>query len=464
MQGSVNSSAQRSLADSRAFREAMLRSEVRRAYGVLVVIGLIVLLLFSGASRHLDGRLLLGGFIGVGVLLAVQVGLLWCAGWARRRERAIPTWFIFATVVIEALIPEGMMLSQILTKTLPPYTALVTPPLMSAGVIVSLSTLRLRPWLCVVASGVAAASYFGLLAYIHFGLGLREPTTGLPALAYTNIGLLIFISGFGAAWVAREIRGYVGAALTEAESRARIEQDLGVARSIQQALLPRSAPEIRGFEVAGWNRPADQTGGDYYDWQEMPDGNWIITLADVSGHGIGPAMVTAACRAYVRASSAHHDGLGPLTSRVNRLLADDLPDGRFVTMASVLIEPSRGGLKLLSAGHGPIVMYASGGVSEIGSHDLPLAVIADNEFGPGQEIAMKPGDVLALVTDGFVEWARHVSGKREEFGVERLRESLKKHAGLGATEMIERITADVAAFAGGEGQQDDLTMVVIRRV
>ncbi len=456
-----------SLTHSRAFREAMMRSEVRRAYGMLVVIALVaVLIIPNGTTRALSGRLVLGGLIGIGILGGIQFGLLWVARRALRRDRLIPTWFIVATVVAESLIPTGMMLSQILGKLLPPYTSLVTPPLLSAGLVISLSTLRLRPWLCIVSSSVAAAGYFGLLMYVTYGLGLREPTTGLPRAAYINDAMLILISGFAAAWVAREVRGYVEAALSEAETRSRIEQDLEVARSIQQALLPRIAPEIEGFEIAGWNRPADQTGGDYYDWQKMPDGNWIVTLADVSGHGIGPAMVTAACRAYVRASSAHLRDLGPLTSRVNGLLAEDLPSGRFVTMASVVISPKRDSVSLLSAGHGPIVMYAggSGELRDIMASDMPLAVLADGEFGPALTVDMKPGDVLALATDGFVEWARHDNGKREQFGTERLRQSLRKNAHLPATAIIDAITAEVEAFAGGERQQDDLTMVVIRRV
>jgi serine phosphatase RsbU (regulator of sigma subunit) len=240
---------------------------------------------------------------------------------------------------------------------------------------------------------------------------------------------------------------------------------MDAARAIQQALVPRERPEIEGFEVAGWNRPADQTGGDYYDWQRMQDGTWIVSLADVSGHGIGPAMVTAACRAYMRASSAYHGDLGSLTSRINQLLADDLPAGRFVTMVSVLLRPGSGQVALLSAGHGPIVLYASatGAVREILPQGMPLAVEREESFGPAEMVELKRGDVLALVTDGFVEWARFSSGKREQFGVERLRQSLARQAGLPLEEMIAGLVRDVSEFAGEERQQDDLTVVVVRR-
>jgi serine phosphatase RsbU (regulator of sigma subunit) len=192
-----------------------------------------------------------------------------------------------------------------------------------------------------------------------------------------------------------------------------------------------------------------------------------VTLADVSGHGIGPALVTAACRAYVRASSSQHDDLASLASRINRLLADDLADGRFVTMASVLIRARGGPLALLSAGHGPIVLYlnGSGTAQDIMPQDMPLAVVPDTDFGPALTIEMAKGDVLALVTDGFTEWARRDErGNSEQFGLPRLRDSLRRHAKLPAAAMIEAITADVTAFAEQTPQQDDLTMVIIRRV
>jgi serine phosphatase RsbU (regulator of sigma subunit) len=134
-----------------------------------------------------------------------------------------------------------------------------------------------------------------------------------------------------------------------------------------------------------------------------------------------------------------------------------------------LIDPRGGPIAILSAGHGPIVLYArgTGAVREIMPHGLPLAVLPDAGFGPAQSIAMEPGDVLALVTDGFVEWSRPSvpgrDGPREQFGLTRLQESLQRHVRLAPAAMIDAITADVAAFAGAEPQQDDLTMVIIRR-
>jgi len=459
------------LASSPAFRAASLRSEIQRAYAVIGVAVLSMGLVFLHVgSRRMNQQIRVIGLSGLAVLVLLQFGVIAFAHWARRRGCPIPFWFVVITVIIESLVPSGMIMANVVSGLLPPYVALSTPPILAYGILIGLTTLRLRPVLCILAGIASAAEYGGILAYVIFVLDLPEPTTGMPMLAYINTAGLLFISGLAAAWVARELRGHMEAALDEAEVRRqmdRIEHDLVAAQTIQQALLPHGSPSIPGFDIAGWNRPADQTGGDYYDWQKLPDGNWIITVADVSGHGIGPALVTAACRAYVRASGESRGDLPTLTGRINRLLADDLPQGRFVTMVSVLINPSTQPIALLSAGHGPMVLYVSstGKVQDILPGDLPLAIEPDTTFGPPQSITMKPGDVLALITDGFVEWAkRDANGNRDEFGIERLRESLGRHANLPAAAMIEAITADVSAFTNPTPQQDDLTIVVIRRV
>ena len=430
---------------------------------------MVIALTLLGTYSEIKPGVQMVAIAGVLTLLALQAIFLALVHRARVRNESIPTVFVVASVVVESVIPTAMMLWSVVNNAYPPYAAITSPPLLAYGIMITLTTLRLRPWLCVVAGACCALSYAGLFLYVRYGMGAERPPTGLPYAAYINAPLIIFFTGLAAAWVAREVRTHMEAALGETESRhqiARLEKDLSVARTIQQALLPRRAPEIPGFEVAGWNRSADLTGGDYYDWQLQPDGGWIVTLADVSGHGIGPAMVTAACRAYMRAGSHYHPDLGSLTSRINQLLSEDLPEGRFVTLVGVHINANGGPLHLLSAGHGPIVLYirATGEAQDIMPQDQPLAIIPEATFGPAQEITLAPGDMIALVTDGFVEWAKPgADGHRDEFGMDRLRDSLKRNAHLPAAALIEAVAAEVSAFAGGVPQQDDLTMVIIRR-
>ena len=137
-----------------------------------------------------------------------------------------------------------------------------------------------------------------------------------------------------------ELRAHVDRLAVEMAERQRIEHDLDIARNIQRGLLPTTKPELPGFEISGWSQSANKTGGDYYDWQQLPDGRFLVSLADVSGHGIGPALVAAVCRAYARASiTSDGQDLSRFVQRLNDLLVEDLPEGRFVTYVGVLLDP-----------------------------------------------------------------------------------------------------------------------------
>jgi hypothetical protein len=171
-----------------------LRSEIRRAYAVIGVIVLVFVLVIMGKSRHdLDDRIRLAAGIGLGVLLAVQLGVLALARWAGLRQRNMPTWFVVLTVIIESLIPTGIMLSNIVPGALPPYVSLSSPPILAYGLLTGLMTLRLRPALCILPGTLGALSYAGLFLYVSYRMHLMQPSAGLPRVAYINSALLIFI-------------------------------------------------------------------------------------------------------------------------------------------------------------------------------------------------------------------------------------------------------------------------------
>ena len=201
-----------------------------------------------------------------------------------------------------------------------------------------------------------------------------------------------------------DLRSHVDRLAVEKAERQRIEHDLDIARRIQQGLLPTAKPELPDYDIAGWSRAADKTGGDYYDWQQMPDGRILISLADVSGHGIGPALVAAVCRAYARASvSANNQDLAPMVDRLNGLLVDDMPEGRFVTFVGVLLDPQSHRAQMISAGHGPLFrcVAVGGRLIESDADGLPLGLFSGNEYGPANDFALEPGDSIVLVTDGL---------------------------------------------------------------
>ena len=259
----------------------------------------------------------------------------------------------------------------------------------------------------------------------------------------------------------------------------KLERDLDIARDIQFGLLPTELPDTPGFEIAGWNRPADKTGGDYFDWLTLPDGRTLFTLADVTGHGIGPALIVAVYRAYMRAAAAGSasvangataanggtDGavdLGAIIGRVNELLCVDIPDGRFITAAMGFISPTEHQVELLSAGQAPMLFFESqtGTVRNWDADDLPLGIMEGVEYGSGRRIAFAPGDMLVLATDGFFE---AVNPTDEQFGTEAVEQFIRENHHLPPDEFIRKLYQKVKAYAAGEEQADDLTALVIKR-
>lgn len=256
--------------------------------------------------------------------------------------------------------------------------------------------------------------------------------------------------------------------LANNEMRARsqlhkIEGDLEIAREIQRGLLPREAPDTPGFEIEGWSKPADQTGGDYFDWMKLEDGGTLITLADVSGHGIGPALIVAVCRAYMRATAGGSGvALGQAISRVNSLLEMEMPSGRFVTAAVCVLRPEENELSLVSAGQAPLLFYraATREVETWAADDLPLGIAPDLAFDCARVVRFEPGDALILATDGFFEWSNEDG---EQFGIRRLEEFVRGHAHKTPTAFIKDLHEEVVAHAGGRAQPDDLTVVLVKR-
>lgn len=454
---------------SDAFRHAALRSEKFRIVGLfglfaaLLVFSSLRLLLFGSGEQLV---LFLSSFALLGGMAAYEGGMLVVVSRALRDDTRVPAWLWGVNLFIETLFPTFALFLLTDMEIVGPFRSLVAPAGLFYFFLIILSTLRLSPLLCRLTGVFSAAGYVAVTAYNYWKYPELGPTViGFPTGIYLTYAAMLLFGGFIAGAVAGQIRIHVIAALREAETRRqmeRMEHDLQIARSIQQGLLPKQPPEVEGFEIAGWNRPADETGGDYFDWQRLPDGRVAVTLADVTGHGIGPALVTAACRAYNRASLPAGAGLGGAMGRVNDLLSEDLPPGKLVQAAVAILDPGPGRIQLLSAGHSPLLLYthAERRVENFNAHGLPFGVMAGMEYGPPQDIDLAPGDMLVLITDGFFEWKNAAD---EDFGLERLMETLRGAAHLSAAEIISRLYGAVIEFAGGTHQDDDLTAVIVKR-
>jgi phosphoserine phosphatase len=242
-----------------------------------------------------------------------------------------------------------------------------------------------------------------------------------------------------------------------------MQRDLNIARTIQQGLLPKSDPQVTGFDVAGWNRPADETGGDCYDFMLLDGGGLTVTIADATGHGIGPALVISETRALFRAIVSQTRDLAKVVTQVNHLLCEDLPDDKFVTAFFGLLSPADCALEFISAGHGPLLFFeaATGGISERKPHGLPLGIMKDMGYDEPERLVLAPGDMMVLFTDGFIEWTR---ADGEQYGTERLFALLREHRQRSSTELIKLVYQSVLDFAAGAPQADDLTAVIIKKL
>lgn len=457
-----------SLTGSESFRLRIQRSESSRALlmgGVyLALIGLVVLRrVMAGAVMSQDrvfypylGLLVMGIGLEVSTVLALRGAIARGVPLERRR--------LMWLAVCEFLIPAALLVVLHLYSPRGAAAAFTAPVLLIFPITIMLSVMRLRPrttlWL-----GLAAAIF-------HAGLAvpviIREHTTPDDQPTLFSYALLLSLMGVAGALVTRAARRYVSEAVDESRAKEltalrlhAVERDLEVAKDIQEGLLPDAAPNFPGFDIAGLSRPAEQTGGDYYDWQTLPSGKLLVVMADVTGHGIGPALVMAVCRAYARASAPLDANLGSLLSRLNTLLHADVHGKRFITLAMAELDPS-GRVALLSAGHGPSMFLRAGQreVEQYGGDGLPLAIMEGEQYGPPRQLVMAQGDLLVLLTDGVIEWQ---NAAREQFGVGRLAQVLRDNAGRPASEIVSMIGAAVEAHAQGVPQADDVTMVVIKR-
>jgi serine phosphatase RsbU (regulator of sigma subunit) len=452
--------------ESDAFYRATLNSEWYRIVGLLGVLG--ALLVYTLARG-----IMLGGFrvlwvqsLLLALVIAHETHLLRTVKNALQHGKDVPTALWTINVLVESQLPTFGLLLLLASEWMNPYQVLVAPAMLLYFLFIILSTLRLSPSLTVLTGLMSAMGYLGVVFYIEQTFqGRRIEWGALPFGIYVIYAGLILAAGIIAAVVAGQVGGYVDAALREADLENElksINHDLEIARSIQQGLLPTKSPDLDDFDIAGWNQAADQTGGDYFDWQKLPDGRLAISLGDATGHGIGPALVSSSCRAYARASFAANGSRDQFLGRLNSLLAEDLSANRFVTFAVVFLEPTSSEVEVLSAGHGPILWYrsVSNDFESLEAQGIPLGMFAGVKYEKAEARRLAPGDMIVLVTDGFYEWE---NPQGEEFGLERLEQSIREARDRPAEGVITNLRLSVKKFCGGTEQKDDLTAIVLKR-
>ena len=244
----------------------------------------------------------------------------------------------------------------------------------------------------------------------------------------------------------------------EAQERERIDQELRVARVIQQTLLPQHVPSLEGWQIATYYQPAREVGGDFYDFLELPEGRLGLIIADVTDKGIPAALVMATTRSILRSSAERLVSPGKVLQRVNNLLVDDIPPNMFVTCFYAVLDPASGLLQYANAGHDLPYRRTSNGVTELKAKGMPLGLMPDMSYDE-EEVTLAPGETILFHSDGLVE--AH-NNQRDMFGFPRLQGLVGSHPGGEA--LIGFLLDHLAEFTGDDWEQeDDVTLVMLQR-
>lgn len=240
--------------------------------------------------------------------------------------------------------------------------------------------------------------------------------------------------------------------------RERIEQELRVARLIQQTLLPKELPQLPNWQISSYYQPARAVGGDFYDFLYFDDGRLGIVIGDVTDKGVPAALVMATTRSILRSTAHASSSPGKVLEQTNDLLHPDIPPNMFVTCLYAILDPVSGRLEYANAGQDLPYLRHNGVVSELRATGMPLGLMP-GMFYEEKEIVLAPGDSILFYSDGLVE-AHNAS--REMLGFPYLRKLLKEQ--LDGTSMIDFLLAKLASFTGeGWEQEDDVTLVTLHR-
>lgn len=249
--------------------------------------------------------------------------------------------------------------------------------------------------------------------------------------------------------------------LEERFERERMERELELATEIQQRFQPSGPPEIEGYEFQGISFSCYEIGGDYYDFVPKPDGKMLIALGDVSGKGTAAALLMSSLHAAIHAQVSAKSSLDQTIVSVNEYLAANTPGNRFVTLFAAELDPPSGKLQYINAGHNPpIVGRANGTIEQLDSGGLPLGIMAGAEYEAG-EIQLEKGDVLVVYSDGVTE---AVNLNDDEYGMENLSDVISKNLTSSASGIRDKVESGLSAFTETAPANDDITLVIVKRV
>ena len=246
-------------------------------------------------------------------------------------------------------------------------------------------------------------------------------------------------------------------------SAEKLRQEITVAREVQMGALPKFPPVVAGYELVGMFQPTDDTGGDIYDFVAGDDGRVFVLMGDATGHGIGPALSAIQVRAMLRVAQRLGAGLDEAFRQINDQLLADLPEDRFVTAFLGLLDPGRHELHYHSGGQGPLLHFRAANLECEFSPPttFPLGAVSLPVLRPARVIALAPGDVFALISDGVYEYE---DAQGRQFGEQGVADVLRRYHDRPMPYLLGRLQHALRRFGQGAPQLDDVTVVLLRRL
>jgi sigma-B regulation protein RsbU (phosphoserine phosphatase) len=299
------------------------------------------------------------------------------------------------------------------------------------------------------------------LRYGHQDLGVLALANGPRGAPFSQADFVVFKS------IAEQsaFALYNAIIYSMANEKKRLDHDLEIARDIQRILLPSEAPAIDGFQISGINVPARQVSGDYFDYIQVDQQRLGVAIADVSGKGVPASLIMAICRSVLRAEAAGNASPADVLRKVNRQLYPDIKEDMFISMAYLILDHQQKGITLARAGHDAPLWYKrqSQTVTQVKSPGMVVGIDSGSVFDRltvDFAVPLERGDCLVLYTDGITET---LNSDGDEFGIDRMTQCVRASANDGAQAIVKRIIQDVREFTGSVLQNDDITLIAIRK-
>lgn len=311
----------------------------------------------------------------------------------------------------------------------------------------SISALTIRSMMCVPMLSVAGDP-MGVI-----NIDTQNPLAQFKA---EDLDLMIAVAGQAAL-------SYESARLLASHvEKQKQDAEMGIARTVQHALLPENMPDLDGYEFFASYEAAQAVGGDYYDVMERPDGRICLAFGDVAGKGVPASLVMSRLSSAVRNIVEYVSDPAEAVMRLNNHMCAKAVEGRFVTFVLVILDPIAHTMSVVNAGHmSPLIRHTDGRVEELdeASVGVPLGVVEGFPF-QAVECTLEPGDCVVIYTDGVSE---AMNPKSELYGMERLRDFVAKTGGR-PLDLGPAIREDVKKHANGRAQNDDITLMVFGRL